>query len=189
MNISMNCQFSVSLFISFYYDITLIILSKYFCFEWKTIKNWKADMPLVYGWSNGMVPMIVCWMLYPGRRVSHHTIFAAFNNVLREICTFNKQTAECGRPRIVRIVQLEEAAFALITKSPERSTRINCQLIECIVLKIRKNSNFIRFIFKVYKLYFLETFCLTFLLCFFKSLKFLFFLNGVLFLDEVNFWW
>ncbi|KAI4467999.1 c2h2 zinc finger cgi-62-related [Holotrichia oblita] len=79
-----------------------------------------TDMHFVYGPSNGNGRQAgrLYAELYPGRRVPHHTIFARLHQRLRENGTFKKQTADCGRPREVRTVQLEEEVLELIAESP-----------------------------------------------------------------------
>lgn len=154
-----------------------------------------TDMHFVYGRSNGNGSQAgrLYAELFPGRRVPHHTIFARLHQRLRENGTFKKQTADCGRPREVRTVQLEEAVLELIAESPETSTRKIANILNVshfTVFKILKEQQLYPFhIQRVQALlprdFFPRLFFCQWILHQIAQIPN--FLNGVLFTDEANF--
>lgn len=84
-----------------------------------------ADMHFMYGRANGnsLEARRLYAEMHPQRVIPHHTIFARLHQRLCERGTFQKRTTDCGRPRVIRTVALEEEVLNMIEDRPELSTR------------------------------------------------------------------
>ena len=123
----------------------------------------------------------------------HHTIFARLHQRLRENGTFKKQTVDCGRPREVQTVQLEEAVLELIEESPETSTRKIANILNVsnfTVFKILKEQQLYPFHIQRVQALLPRDFFPRLVFCHWilhQIAQIPNFLNGVLFTDEANF--
>jgi len=83
-----------------------------------------SDMHLTYGAANcnGRAAQRFYQQRYPGRRISHHSIFESIHRHLRENGSFRRSN-EQGRRRSVRTLRFEEQVLAEIKNNPSTSTR------------------------------------------------------------------
>lgn len=154
-----------------------------------------ADMHFAYGRSNGngLQARRLYAELYPERRLPHHTIFARLHQRLRENGTFMKRTADCGRPREVRTVQLEEAVLDIVSESPETSTRKIANMLNVsnfTVFKILKEQQLYPFHIQRVQALLPRDFLPRLVFCQWivhVTAQNPNFLNGVLFTDEASF--
>ena len=121
----------------------LILNSFYFKMEYTFSEI--CDMHFLFGLADGnsREARRIYAERYPNRVIPHRQMFVRVHQRLRESGSFNKLTAENGRPRTVTTVEAEEAVLYEIEQNPTTSTRkiaANVNISHPTVFRILKNQ-------------------------------------------------
>ena len=86
----------------------------------------QTDMLLVLGFCEGNCrkSVRVYQDRFPNRQVPNRKTFARIERRLRENGRLEPLTVNCGRPRVIRNPQMEEAILDNLEEHPEKSIRI-----------------------------------------------------------------
>ncbi|KMQ82698.1 hypothetical protein RF55_22113 [Lasius niger] len=87
--------------------------------------NEMTDMHLMYGLAHGNAvrARLLYAETFPNRRLPERKMFQRIDERLRNMGSFKKQTANCGRPIRTRNIRLEEQVLNSVTQNPGTSTR------------------------------------------------------------------